>query len=339
MRSFGRFERVAFQCQTALFALAAGMVARILGGPCYTRDVSVGRVLDGLDIPFILEEHVFPDRPRTLMQILRMSAGHTMRRLIVVTGGLKSAYASSGIPEDRILVLPDGVRPDLFDLPVSQEEARSRLGLPIEGKLVGYAGRFHTMGEEKGIAELIRSYQYLPEGLQRITRFVLVGGPLEAAHAYRALIEAEGLPASAYIFLGSLPYGEIPLALRALDVGVIPFPWTTHYAHYASPLKLYEYMAAGIPIVATDLPSLREVLENGVNALLVPPDDSRGLAGGILRLLESEELGSQLATAAKARVQECSWDARAKKIRGVLDEGNSTLNPHRLASPREQARS
>jgi len=90
--------------------------------------------------------------------------------------------------------------------------------------------------------------------------------------------------------------------------------------HFTSPLKLFEAMAAGRPIVASDLPSVREVLEDGVHALLVPADDPHALAAAIRKLDSDEDLRKRLARAAGDKVRQYSWDERARKILRLLEE-------------------
>ena len=75
--------------------------------------------------------------------------------------------------------------------------------------------------------------------------------------------ESLGIPSSALRFVDRVPTPAVATWLAAVDVGAMPYPATEHYATAMSPLKLFEYMAAGLPIVATDLPALREVLHDG----------------------------------------------------------------------------
>ena len=101
--------------------------------------------------------------------------------------------------------------------------------------------------------------------------------------------------------------------MKAADVLVIPFPNKPHYAFYASPLKLFEYMASGRPIIASDLPALREVL-NDKNALFFRPEDTTDLARAVKMLKSSPMLGYHLSRQALADVKEYTWGKRAKKI-------------------------
>ena len=108
---------------------------------------------------------------------------------------------------------------------------------------------------------------------------------------------------------------DVPLA--ALDVGTMPYPpageLPTGFAQAMSPLKLFEYMAAGVPIVASDLPALREILSDGNNALLTPPGDPQALATAIRSLLESPARREAIARRARSDVAGHSWETRARR--------------------------
>ncbi|HXI02017.1 MAG TPA: glycosyltransferase family 4 protein [Candidatus Saccharimonadales bacterium] len=99
-------------------------------------------------------------------------------------------------------------------------------------------------------------------------------------------------------------------------VGVVPLPSesSVEARDFTSPLKLFEMMASGLPVVSTSLPSIREYLENGREALLVPPDDPRALAYGIRRILTEEPLRASLSAAATERAKEFTWEGRGRRI-------------------------
>jgi glycosyltransferase involved in cell wall biosynthesis len=85
-------------------------------------------------------------------------------------------------------------------------------------------------------------------------------------------------------------------------------------SYFTSPLKLFEYMASGKPIVASDLPAIREVLSHNTNSILVPPDNPEALAGGVRYILENPAMGEKIARQAAVDVLSYTWDERTKKI-------------------------
>jgi glycosyltransferase involved in cell wall biosynthesis len=114
--------------------------------------------------------------------------------------------------------------------------------------------------------------------------------------------------------VGHVSPSEVPFYQVAADILVLPNSAQAEISRsYTSPLKLFEYMAAERPIIASDLPSLREVL-NEDNALLVTPDDANALAAALRQLLADPALGQRLAHHARRDVEAYSWRARAEQI-------------------------
>jgi len=111
--------------------------------------------------------------------------------------------------------------------------------------------------------------------------------------------------------------------MKACDVCTIPWPWTEFSADYTSPLKLFEYMASGVPIVASDLPSMKEILRHGENAWLVRPGDPLALAEGIRILLSDRKRAESLAKTAREDVRSYTWEARAAQIIDLIRENTN----------------
>jgi glycosyltransferase involved in cell wall biosynthesis len=141
-----------------------------------------------------------------------------------------------------------------------------------------------------------------------------VGGPLNVIPAYLALARSCGAVERRLRFIDRVSNIEVPFWIRACDVATIPWPWNDFSAYYTSPLKLFEYMGAGTPIVASDLPSLREVLRHGENAWLVEPGNPEELAQGLQRILSDRILAQKLAQEARQDVVQYSWQKRAATI-------------------------
>ena len=229
-------------------------------------------------------------------------------RVVVISGGLKNEFISFGFKPNNILVAPDGVDLKEFDIDVFKEEARRKLNLPQSKTLIGYVGMLKTMGMEKGIGLLIESLKFLPQD----TLLVLVGGRKEDIDFYKKLSGNKNL-SGRVLFVGFVKHSLVPLYLKAFDILTMPFPPNQHYAFYMSPLKLFEYMASKRPVVATDLPSIGEIL-NEKNSVLVEPDNPLSLADGVELLLGNQNLAESLANQAFRDVKNHTWQKRAEVI-------------------------
>lgn len=265
----------------------------------------------------IFESHNFlgEKHPGLIISLFRK-----LDRLVTMTPGIKQRYVDAGMPDHRVLVAANGVDPAHFRTPESQSECRARLGLPVDRPVIGYVGNFrNTMGMEKGIPELIRTLGLL---LQRYPGkppyLVCVGGPASSVANYEKIAEQLGISAEHYRFAGFAPRSEVPLWLRACDVLTIPWPKNDWAAHQTSPIKLYEYMAAAVPIAASDLPAIRHVLTPDLNAVLASAGDPEAFADAIAGLLDQPEKGRRLAEQAGEWVAEFTWANRVKQVLGEI---------------------
>lgn len=205
----------------------------------------------------------------------------------------------------RVIVAPNGVR---------LERARKYVPPPRTGvPIVAYAGHFYPYN---GTDVLLEALARLPG-----VRGLIIGGhPRDAADGerLRALARDRGL-ADRVTFTGLVPPGEVLDRLRGADVLVQPIT-SSPYTRYASPMKLFDYMAAGRPIVASDLVPLREVVSDGRTAHLVRPGSPEALADGIRSVLADPAAAERMARAALEAVGNYTWARRAERIERLLDE-------------------
>ena len=203
-----------------------------------------------------------------------------------------------------LAVIPNGVR----HLPDGGETVPSpHHGSPI----VGYAGHLYPW---KGVDVLLRALAALPN-----VRGLIVGGSeaeLDLARA-RQLSADLGL-GDRVTFTGWVRPSEVPRLLRDAAILVVPNRSMPASARYTSPLKLFEYLALGKPVVASDLPALREILRDQENALLVPPDRPAALAAALRDVLEDSALAERLSRGAHVEAQKYTWDRRAERLEALL---------------------
>ncbi len=216
----------------------------------------------------------------------------------------------------QFLVAHDGIRKERFANAPSQAEARTQIGWSQEAFIVGYVGRLQTLTADKGVGTLVEALAQVGD-----VSLGLVGGPDDMAEALRQHWKQIGLLADQFLYAGQVAPDKVPLYLAALDVCAIPLPWTTHFAYYTSPMKLFEYMASNRAIIASNLPSIAEVITDGENALLVPPSDANALAEAIKHLRDDPALRQRLAESAYNDVMaHYTWAARAQNILHCIQE-------------------
>ena len=227
--------------------------------------------------------------------------------VIAVSSLLARHVESLGVEPARVHVLPNGVNPQLFHPAAGDSQLRSRLGLN-SGPVIGFVGGLRAW----------HGVEALPLLLQRLSqrhpdlRLVIAGdGPLR--DTLQSQFEERGLDRHVVI-TGLLPHEEIPGVIRQFDVAVAPYVAPEH-PFYFSPLKLFEYMACGIPVVAPKLGQIAEVVSDGQTGLLYPAGNLEALSAGCERLLDDPQLRSDLGQAGARLVeQRFTWDRNAASI-------------------------
>ena len=304
--------RGVFFLHSLLWGLRAAVYARKEKASInYTRDLVIAFWMARLGQPTIFEAHSIPARAR-LWLLRGLSRSSSLLRVVALTSFLGERLTKLGISREKITIAPDAVDPDDFANLPSPVLCRKRLGLPADSFFLGYVGRFQTMGREKGIPDLIRALAYFDNG--DAPHLLCVGWPLNAVPDYLEVASQQGISENLLTFIDYVPKRKVPYWVRSCNVVVIPFPAEQHYAYYASPLKLFEYMASGVPIIASRLPSLEEILVHEHNALLVEPNNPEMLAGAVRRLRADPEFALQLAEHARREVASHTWRSRAVKI-------------------------
>ncbi|MEK7531789.1 MAG: glycosyltransferase family 4 protein [Patescibacteria group bacterium] len=223
-------------------------------------------------------------------------------KIIAISEGIKDFFVSKGVSSSKIFVIPDAVDVSLFDIETSRKEARRLLGFPQEKKIVTYSGSL-SLYEWKGVDVFFEASKILEDVL-----FLVVGGSQEEVK------KLEGEVSKNVRFVGQVPHRKIPLYLKASDVLVLPNKKGNEVSErFTSPMKLFEYMASDVPIVASRLPSIEEVVSEK-EVFFFEPNNSKSLAEQILFVFGHEEEAMKKASLAKEKSKEYSWEKRVQKI-------------------------
>lgn len=252
--------------------------------------------------------------PRTFIEVHRVPGGAARRRwlmeaaqggrgVVAISAGVADDLVQLGVPSAAITVEHDGFEAARFDDLPARAEARELLEVDAGAVVAVYTGGLLAW---KGVEVLIDAARDLPDVV------VLIAGGMDA-HVRALRARAAGL---ANVRLdGFQPPQIVASYLAAADMGIVPNRSSPAIsARYTSPLKVFEAMAAGLPLVASDLPSLRELLTHGEDALMVAPDDPAALAAGIRLLADDPGLRAGMSERMRQRAPVHTWDARAHRL-------------------------
>lgn len=239
---------------------------------------------------------------RNLAKQCAHRAFHAASELIAVSAEIKDYLAGWGAG-DRVTVIPNGVNHHRF--------TRARWGGRSDNAFtVGFVG---SLKPWHGLAHLVNAFEHLHQRVPQARLLIVGDGPeraaLEAELAKRQL-------ASVTYLTGAVPPEQIPALLAQMDVAVAPYPASTDF--YFSPLKVVEYMAAGLPVVVSDIGQLRHLVVNNVTGLLRPPGDDIALALALEDLWRSPSRRRSLGQAARQHIlAHHTWDGVAEKILAI----------------------
>jgi glycosyltransferase involved in cell wall biosynthesis len=268
------------------------------------------------DLPFYLEINSPLAAERSRFGGLRLkSLAHIAERFVwrsatkafVVTTTLKNIVAASGVDQNRIHVISNGVVLERFQEPTCRP-LRDNITLGF----VGFLRSWHGMD---GVVEAMSTYS----GVTPLRLIVVGDGP--ARPALEAQIASLGM-SDVVDIMGVVPFEEVPSLLCKFDIALQP-----KAVPYASPLKIFDYMAAGLAIVAPDQPNIREILQHRVNAILFDPDSPKAMWQAVTELIERPELIDQIGRAARAELvsKNYTWRGNAERIGVWMTQDNRII--------------
>lgn len=271
----------------------------------------------GADLPFLLEVNAplreeqrryrilaNPEAAKSLERFLLSSADH----VLVPAAELRPHVVAHGAGARRVVVVPNAADPERY--PPRQVGERTD-----DSFVIGFLG---TLKPWHGIDHLLRAFRTLHRRDARYRLLIVGDGPLRETCEQR--LSDDGLRHAATL-TGEVAHAEVPAWLARMDVAVAPYPRLDGF--YFSPLKVFEYMAAGVPIVASEIGQIGSLLHHGRNALLHPAGRIRDMVACIETLRADLRLRTRLAANARRLVERhYTWDHNAERVLKLLPPGS-----------------
>ncbi len=256
-----------------------------------------------LGAPYFVEIH---DAKRRGFLFQRLFSG--ARGILTINNIIKKKLcARFGLPEEKILVAPNGISQEFFDAKdISQDEARRALGLPPDKIIVLYAGQFYAW---KGLEIFVEAARRAPSVL-----FYLAGGTRELFEKFTGIRDiSENI-----LFGGVRPYTEMPLLMRASDTLIVLGTRRDEYSYFhTSPMKLFEYLPVGQSIVAARTPAIADMVSEK-EVFFYEPDSAESMAQVIADALTNKTAAAAKAAAARSLAEKYTWKSRAEKVLAYL---------------------
>jgi glycosyltransferase involved in cell wall biosynthesis len=282
------YERYAF------FHVAGALAASAAGVPLI------------LEVNYTAATPLYRSRSRLLRPLARAAERFVFRRarlIVAVSSVLRDAIVAGGIPADRVLTLPNAADPDRFRPEISGEAVRERYGLR-GARVVGFTGAFFPW---HGVGFLLDALAALLRDMPEAAALLVGDGPERPILEER--VRREGLEARVR-FAGWIGHDGLPEHVAAFDIAVMP-----DSNEYGSPMKIYEYMAMGKPVVAPRLGPLADGIVDGATGILFPRRDPAALQAALASLLGDEALRARMGASARAHVlAHHTWDRNAARV-------------------------
>lgn len=263
-----------------------------------------------LKLPVIYDAHHPPVNRIAGLMINSFSNSKSFLGMSFNSKGLYEIYSKGVIDNCNIVVSHNGVDLEDYNKDFNNLEFRNKSNIPAEKKIICYSGNTYP---GRGIENLISAAGILDEVF-----FLVVGGLEKDNSKYKEEINRRGL--KNIRIEGFVEHQKVSEYLLVSDILIIPYSEDvtikdgTSVKDFTSPIKLFEYLAAGKPIIAAELPSICEVLNDTENCLMMKPGDTSDMVAKIKMLLESEKLRTRLSENAKLDSNKYSWEQRVKTI-------------------------
>jgi glycosyltransferase involved in cell wall biosynthesis len=228
------------------------------------------------------------------------------------------------VPEEKIVVFPNAVDVQRFK-PHPEIRAEVRASLGIENNpLIIFVGSFYKWHD---VPTLLKAFARVID-THGDARLLLVGDGLQRK-AMAGLAAELGI-SQFTTFTGMVPHREVPRLMAAADLAVVPYPKLDEEI-WLSPLKLFEYMASGVAIIASKVGQLTDVIQDSINGLFVPAGDASALSSALEKLMDDQHLRRRLSQQAREdAVEKYSWDHYQRRLERVFSAVIAGEQVHKL---------
>ncbi len=280
----------------------------------YTRSLRGALSAHWCNIQFILELHFLPTTKKSNWILKKVSKSNSIKKIVVISQKLKDMLLETHpyISEFMIEVHHDAIDIERFaDSNLDSVETKVKLNLNPSRKIVMYVGHLY---EGRGIDLIEQLAQTLPE-----IDFIIIGGT-EKDVLYRKSKSLQ-MGTSNLVYYGFIPNSKLHYYYAIADLLIMPYQQQVSVSgggdtsQWMSPMKTFEYMASGKPLISSDIPVLREVLDDEV-AILVEADKLEEWKSSIQNTLTNTQFANRISGNAKRKAQENTWVCRAHKILG-----------------------
>ena len=218
---------------------------------------------------------------------------------VFVSTSKKSHDELKKINHSKTIFLPNGVDLSRYTNEVVNNETIN----------IGYIGMLETYGKGKGVEEAVKTLCDL--NLVHKFNLTIIGGPKNRIKTIREICSENNIDA---LIKDRVPYSEVPFEMQKLDIGIIPYPDDLHMSLYASPLKFFEYAAAGAAILCSDLRSHLDLKELNLGVEYFEESNWKDFESKIIRLVEDREYLEQLKVKSKKNIKNYSWEKRFESL-------------------------
>lgn len=294
-------EPLYFPLQRLWFGVAAFFYALFWQGIIYSRDITVSFFLSLFGKRVVYEDH----QPKQRFRFLYSFFLRTIPCKVIVAQNLAAQYQAMRVSKSSYVLAPNGVDIEEFNRVAADRTLwNQEFGIAGDRTVVLYIGHFYSW---KGVYTLLDAAQYIQAAI------VLLGGTDKDYETLARHIKERNIN-NVYLH-PFVPHREVIQYLKSADALILPNTAAEERSQrYTTPIKLFEYMASGVPIVASNILSFTPYLKDKKNAILFEPDNPNDLAKAVNQLAQNRGLGEELARAARESINQYTWDSRVQTI-------------------------